>query len=365
MCGVLVGERRSGVDTAETSVLDFDSNFPLAEGNGGGHIGHFVAVTMRGNFVAMAFSTRKGKSDMTRKIHAALLTALILIFFSGATAADTILLKSGRVIEGEIVEETDELVAVEMDAGTGFFSKEDIKSINKVRLDVARGRIVEMTGTVEVLPKGETEWKPAEEGMTLDEGDSVRSGPDSKAVATFANQLIMAVEQQSEVSLEKMQQSRKTGMNIKVNLDNGQLWNDVGKLRHKRSKFYVETPQAVTGVRGTVFTIQVASDAVTRVAVVKGSVDVRTRGMLITPTKVSENSMTDVAENTPPATPTAISEDFLAQWNQYEGRFRTLRIGMIGGRLGLSPTQTILAGVAVVVLIIVVVAVVLIRRRTA
>ncbi len=300
---------------------------------------------------------------MMRTIHAALLTALILIFFSGATVADTIVLKSGRVIEGNIVEETDELVAVEMEGGTGFFSKEDIKSINKVRLDVARGRIVEMTGTVEVLPKGETEWKPAEEGMTLDEGDSVRSGPDSKAIATFADQLIMAVEQQSEVNLEKLQKSRKTGINMKVNLDNGQLWNDVGKLRNKRSNFYVETPQAVTGVRGTVFAIQVASDDVTRVAVVKGTVDVRTRGMLITPIKVGENTMTDVVENEPPATPTAISEDFLAQWKQYEGRFRILRIGMIGGRLGLSPTQTILAGVGLVVLIIVIFAVMLIRRR--
>lgn len=307
----------------------------------------------------------EGESTMLKRIYSISLAAFVLLFFSATLAADVIVLKSGKVIEGDIIEETDELVAIELDAGTGFFSKEDIKSINKTRLDVARGRIVETTGTVEVLPKGETEWKPAEKGMALNEGYSIRSGPDSKAVAIFANQAIMAVEQESEVDLEKLQQSRKSGINIQVSLNDGQIWNDVGRLKSKRSKFYVETPQAVTGVRGTVFTVQVAPDETTKVAVVKGNVDVRTRGMMISPTNVGANTMTEVAENEAPTKPDAISEDFLAQWNEYKGTFRALRIGMIGGSLGLSPMQTMAAGAALAILILVVIVVLLIRRRSA
>ena len=86
-----------------------------------------------------------GGNAMTRRICLIWFAAFILFFFSAALVADVIVLKSGKVIEGEIVEETGELVAIELDGGTGFFSKEDIKSINKTRLDVASGRIVETT----------------------------------------------------------------------------------------------------------------------------------------------------------------------------------------------------------------------------
>ncbi|UCD57345.1 MAG: FecR domain-containing protein [Candidatus Hydrogenedentota bacterium] len=290
---------------------------------------------------------------MTRKVSLVLLVTSVLIIFSATLAADVVELKSGRIIEGEIIEETDELIAIETDVGTGFFSKEDIRSINKTRLDMARGRIVEITGTVEVLPKGETEWRAAEEGMSLNEGDSVRSGPDSKAIGVFADQLIMAVEQDSEVNLEKLEKSRRRGINIAVNLDNGQIWNDVGRLGTKRSKFYVKTPQAVTGVRGTVFTVRIAPDATTKVAVVRGTVEVRTRGLIMTPTKVKENTMTEVAENKPPAAPTTISEDFLAQWNEYKGKFRMLRIKMLGSRLQLTPVMIIVFAAIVVVILLV------------
>ncbi len=303
---------------------------------------------------------------MTRRIYFILFVALICVVFSAASAADVIELKSGRVIEGEIVEETEALVAIELDTGgTGFFSKDDIRSINKTRLDVARGRIVETTGTVEVLARGETEWKPAEKGMALDEGYSIRSAPDSKAVAVFADKVIMAVEQDSKVDLEKLQKSRRVGISIKVNLSEGQIWNDVGKLTSKRSKFYVETPQAVTGVRGTVFTVQVAPDATTKVAVVKGNVDVRTRGMMMTPTKIGENNMTEVAADRSPSEPTAISEEYLSQWNEYKVKFQRIRLEMAARGLGDLPTSTLLIGAAVMVIILVFILSRLLRRRSA
>jgi ferric-dicitrate binding protein FerR (iron transport regulator) len=150
-----------------------------------------------------------------------------------------------------------------------------------------------------------------------------------------------------------------------MDLNSGQVWNDVGRLKTKRANFHVETPQAVTGVRGTVFTVVVAPDAKTQVAVVKGIVDVRTRGMMITPLKVNEKKMTEVAENAPPAAPSAISEDFLSQWDQYETKFRLLRLRMIGGFLRDYPTRTILVGAAIVVIVVVFILNRLLRRRRA
>jgi hypothetical protein len=293
----------------------------------------------------------------------AVAAAVLLVFIAAVIWADTIELKSGKIIEGTIVEETDDLVAVEVNGATGFYSKEDIKSINKSRLDVAKGKLIQVTGQVEVLPKGEAEWKTAGKGTSLNEGDQIRSGPDSKAVATFANQLIVAVEKDSALELEKLQQSKKTGMDVKLKLGKGQIWNDVGTLRNKNSKFYIETPQAVTGVRGTIFSVRTTTDAKTNVAVVKGTVDVRTRGMMMTPVKIAENTMTDVLENMPPVAPTDISEEFLAQWKQYRNQFRFLRFGMIGGNIGLSPMQTVVAAVILLIVLMVLVRVLFLRRR--
>ena len=85
---------------------------------------------------------------MKRGICLTLMAVFALLSFSIVSTADVITLKNGTVVEGEIVEETDELFAIETEKGTGFYSKENIKSVNKTRLDVASGRIAEVTGTV-------------------------------------------------------------------------------------------------------------------------------------------------------------------------------------------------------------------------
>jgi hypothetical protein len=301
-----------------------------------------------------------------KRILRALFAALIVGLASTTLWADTIVLKSGKIIEGVIVEKTEELVAIELDTGgIGFFSREDVQSINEERQDVARGRIVEVTGDVEVLARGETEWKPAEKGMSLDEGYSIRSGPDSNAVAIFAEKMIMAVESNTEIDLEKLQKSRRHGINFKMDLNKGQMWSDVGKLKTKRSKFFVQTPQAVTGVRGTVFTVEVSPDNKTKVGVVKGSVDVRTRGMARTPIAVGENTMTEIAEGVAPAQPTEISVEYIAQWDGYKSKFQMIRLEMAAGGLGELPMPVMIALAALAFIIVIFILSRVFRRRGA
>ena len=284
---------------------------------------------------------------MKNKVVLLLFSFLIPFLFSATVSADIIELKSGKIVEGEITEQTEKFIGIETDSGTSFLKMEEVKSVKKTRLDVATGNIVEVTGAVEVLPKGKEQWTPAQEGTTLNEGDSVRTGPDSKAIAVFENQVIMAVEPQSSAELERLEQSVKKDIKIKINLDKGQIWNDVGKLKSKRSKFYVETPQVVTGVRGTVFTVQAGADEKTTVAVVDGGVDVRTRDMMMDPIKVKENQMTEVVANSPPTAPKAISGAFLAQWAVYQAKFGLLHSGMGAQGFQVTPTQAAVAGGAV------------------
>jgi hypothetical protein len=283
---------------------------------------------------------------MKGKVVLFLTLALILFFFASLLSADTIILQSEKVVEGKITEETDEFIAVETESGTSFFRKEEIKSITKTRLDAATGSVAEVTGAVDVLPKGETQWMPLREGEVLNEGDSIRTGTGSKAIATLADQVVMAVEPESSVDLEKLQRSERRDIDIKMNLARGQIWTDVGKLRTKGSRFYVTSPAVVTGVRGTIFTVQAGPEEKTTVAVVDGAVEVRTRNMIMSPVRVKENQMTEVTPNNPPTKPMAISAGFLAQWALLQAKFGLLRGGLSQG-FQISPAQAAAGGGAV------------------
>jgi hypothetical protein len=281
---------------------------------------------------------------MRNPVVSLLFAFIICSILSPTISADIVELKSGEIVEGEITEETDQFIGIETDVETSFVKKENVKSVKKTRLDMATGRIKEMKGTVEVLPAGKEQWIPANEEITLNEGDSVRTGPDSNVIAVFENQVIMSVEPESNTNLEKLQQTAKKDLRMKVNVDRGQIWSDVGKLRSKRSKFFVATPSAVTGVRGTVFTVQAGAEEKTTVAVVDGGVDVRTRGMMMEPVKVEESQMTEVTPNKPPTKPVAISGAFLAQWAILQGKFGLLHGAMGAQGLGVTPTQAAVAG---------------------
>jgi hypothetical protein len=301
-------------------------------------------LTVIGERTGCAHRRNRRRENMRNSVISLLFAFIACLLVSPAISADMVELKSGEFVEGEITEETDQFIAIETDVETSFIKKEDVKSIKETRLDAATGHIKELKGTVEVLPAGKEQWIPAKEEMPLNEGDSVRTGPDSNAIAVFENQVIMAVEQESNADLPKLQQTAKKDLIMKVDVDKGQIWSDVGKLRSKRSKFFVATPTCVTGVRGTVFTVQAESAEKTTVAVVEGGVDVRTRDMMAEPTKVGESQMTEVSPNKPPTKPIAISGVFLAQWALYATKFGLLHGTMGAGGLQFTPGQAAVAG---------------------
>jgi len=69
---------------------------------------------------------------------------------------------------------------------------------------------------------------------------------------------------------------------IKIDLPKGKLWSEVGRLKSKESTFQIETPTVVTGVRGTVFVVEVAKETEeASVAVLAGKVAVNAKEMIV------------------------------------------------------------------------------------
>jgi hypothetical protein len=184
----------------------------------------------------------------------------------------------GKKIPGRIVDEGAEEYKMETELPGGG---KIIFNIDKEKVDPhgtvpGKGRIEEISGTAEIKKVGRTYYSKARKGMTVKPGDEIRTGLQSKVVITLETTAISGVGADSRFVLENLEKNPDTKfVDIKVSLPKGELWSEVGRLKTKESKFKVATPTAVTGVRGTVFHVEVSKETKeTNVSVLSGKVGV-------------------------------------------------------------------------------------------
>ena len=217
-----------------------------------------------------------GKLRITGLIFA-MLFLLSPIFQSPAFAA-SVETPKGKKIPGRIVDEGDDDYKMETELPGGG---KIIFNIDKEKVDPhgtvpGAGRIEEIEGTAEIKKVGRTYYSKARKGMSVHPGDEIRTGLQSKVVITLETTAISGVGADSRFVLENIEKNPDTKfVDIKVSLPKGELWSEVGRLKTKESQFRVATPTAVTGVRGTVFHVEVAEGTEdTNISVLSGKVGV-------------------------------------------------------------------------------------------
>ena len=217
-----------------------------------------------------------GKLRITGLIFA-MLFLLSPIFQSPAFAA-SVETPKGKKIPGRIVDEGDDDYKMETELPGGG---KIIFNIDKEKVDPhgtvpGAGRIEEIEGTAEIKKVGRTYYSKARKGMAVQPGDEIRTGLQSKVVITLEKTAINGVGANSRFVLESIEKNPDTKfVDIKVSLPKGELWSEVGRLKTKESQFRVATPTAVTGVRGTVFHVEVAEGTeATNISVLSGKVGV-------------------------------------------------------------------------------------------
>ena len=138
--------------------------------------------------------------------------------------------------------------------------------------------LVQAGGTVEVLPTGDAIWRRALIDEQIEAGDRIRTGPFSFATLRFFDGSTTDLEAETDITVAQMFSRRdSSGKVIVLHQWMGRTYNSVESLTDMASRFQVETPVAVMAVRGTEFEIVVGVSGATRVAVVKGGVDVTTQ----------------------------------------------------------------------------------------
>jgi hypothetical protein len=170
------------------------------------------------------------------------------------------------------------------------------------KMTVAQGATLDrVSGAVEILPANGDTWRLASVGERVEAGDRIRTGALSTARLVFFEGSTTDLMASTEVAVTQVS-ARPEGSDKIIALHQwlGQTYSRVEQLSDRASRFEIETPTAVAGVRGTEFAIVVEGDGTTSVAVIEGLVEVTAQDKTVT---VLAGEKTTVQPERPPSNP--------------------------------------------------------------
>jgi len=119
-------------------------------------------------------------------------------------------------------------------------------------------------GSVFVMKAGTDNWIEAQVGMSLEPGDTVKSGDSSSAEITFFDGTTIELQPGTEIEVVSLDISTDTGSTtITLEQTIGTTISRVTKLLDPASRYEVETPTGVAAVRGSVMIVRVFEDSTT------------------------------------------------------------------------------------------------------
>jgi FecR protein len=151
----------------------------------------------------------------------------------------------------------------------------EAKRVMELLIGKGEAKVKLLEGLVEVLPAGKMAWRLLTMEDTVKGGDEVNTGsnarlelilPDYSAVRFAGNShfKVLQIEAGNEI----------TPGNIKFHLAVGKTWANVRRAMGKGSQFELQCENAVAGVRGTIYRMNVEDDRSVLVRVYDGAVHV-------------------------------------------------------------------------------------------
>ncbi len=115
-------------------------------------------------------------------------------------------------------------------------------------------KISEVKGDVKVFKKGILSSFNAFKGMSLGEGDIIKTGKASWITMKFDDDKDLKLSQNSRIDITTLSGSPQSKDDqTRLQLWNGKIWVDIQKTLNVDSKFEIKTPTSIAGVRGTKF----------------------------------------------------------------------------------------------------------------
>jgi len=115
--------------------------------------------------------------------------------------------------------------------------------------------IIRIKGVVESQFRGATKWERIWRNRMLKDGDRARTLKDSRERIKLADNSLISMGQNTEVEMSQYEVKEKSRI-VKVKLFFGKIRNKVTRLSGKKTKYEVETPNAVLAAKGTDFYVE-------------------------------------------------------------------------------------------------------------
>lgn len=155
-----------------------------------------------------------------------------------------------------------------------------------MKIGSGEAKVALLDGTASVVPKGEDEWHPLKVGGILKGGDLVHTGSKSKLEIVLHDNTLLRFADNTRFKILQIDCGEKSKItNVKIHLTLGRTWANVSRTLGVKTKFELSCENAVAGVRGTVYRMNVSDDKSVLVRVYDGGVYVTGRGKVIEPPK--------------------------------------------------------------------------------
>jgi len=162
------------------------------------------------------------------------------------------------------------IVMIIVIAGVGYHGASGT-TVNVPRYAV----ITSVEGSVMIQAAGEAIALPAQENMEVKAGDLIITGAASGAVVLFDDGSLSRIDANSRIEIEVLHREGADGPDVTgIKNSLGAIWNNVKDVFTRNSRFEVNTPQAVAGVRGTLFVAKTTDDGETLFRVYEGMIGV-------------------------------------------------------------------------------------------
>jgi hypothetical protein len=137
----------------------------------------------------------------------------------------------------------------------------EAKRVMDLKIGKGEAKVSFLEGSAEVLPDGKNAWHSVRVGDTLKGGDEVNTGSKARLEIFLPDYSVVRFAGNSNFKILQMEAGDNYGPgNIKFHLAVGKTWAKVSRVMGKGSQFELQCENAVAGVRGTVYRMNVEED---------------------------------------------------------------------------------------------------------
>jgi len=134
-------------------------------------------------------------------------------------------------------------------------------------------------GDVFVMEAGTDSWIEAQAGMSLEDGDIIKTGDDSSAEITFFDGSTVELQPGTEVEVVSLEVSDTGSTTITLEQTIGATISRVINIIDPASRYEVETLSGVAAVRGSVLVVCVTEEGTSWIANREGNIWIRAQGV--------------------------------------------------------------------------------------